>query len=61
MTVEVERECIGTAGWSSKSRALRTRTKQPQGKGTVCASGNLFQRADGHHTRLRAETHPARG
>ena len=50
MTVEVERECIGTGGCESKSAALRTRIKQPQGKGTVCASENLFQRADGHLT-----------
>ena len=61
MTVAVERECIGTVGWLSKSHALRTRIKHPQGTGTVCASGTLFQRADGHHTRLRAETNPARG
>ena len=61
MLVVVERECIGTVGWSSKSHALRMRIKQPQGKGTVCALINLSQRADGHLTSLRGVTYPARG
>ena len=61
MTVEVERECIGTVGWSSKSHALRCAVKQSCEVGAVPYTGNLCQRADGHHTRLRAEAHPVRG
>lgn len=50
MTVEVERECIGTGGCKSKSAALRMRIKQSCEVGAVYASRNLSQRADGHLT-----------
>ena len=61
MTVVVTEECIGTSGYESKSAALRCAVKQSCEVGAVPHIGNPLQRPDGHLTRLRAVTYPARG
>ena len=65
MTVVVDRECIGTVGWLSKSHALRCAVKQSCEVGAVphTTEGNPLQRSDGHLTpegATRLVTYPAR-
>ena len=61
MLVVVTEECIGTCGCESKSAALRCAVKQSCEVGTVPHARNPLQLPDGHLTRLRAVTYPARG